>query len=85
MRMEKFDRNVSGLRDVVKSTVMAVILWHRTVVETTIISGISDSASDDTFEESVIALLADIDIRVKHQGIEAFRRFGKADRQMCYL
>ena len=35
MRMEKFDRNVSGLRDVVKSTVMAVILWHRTVVETT--------------------------------------------------
>ena len=33
MRMEKFDRNVSGLRDVVKSTVMAVILWHRTVVE----------------------------------------------------
>lgn len=50
-----------------------------------IISGISDSASDDTFEESVIALLADIDIRVKHQGIEAFRRFGKADRQMCDL
>lgn len=35
MRMKKFDRNVSGLRDVGKSTVMTIILWHSTVVETT--------------------------------------------------
>ena len=46
-----------------------------------VLSGILDFVSDDTLEESVISLLADIDVCVEHQDIEACYRFGKADWQ----
>ena len=46
-----------------------------------VLSGISDSVSDDTSKESVILVLADIDVFVEHQDIEACDRFVKADRK----
>ena len=45
------------------------------------LSGIPDSVSDDTLEESVISVLADIDVFVEYQDKEACHRSGKADRQ----
>ena len=46
-----------------------------------VLSGIPDFVSDDTLEESVISVLADIDEYMEHQDIEAYYRFGKADWQ----
>ena len=46
-----------------------------------VLSGIPDSVSDDTLEESVISVLTDIDLYIEHQDIEACHKFGKADRQ----
>ena len=45
-----------------------------------ILSGIPDSVSDDTLEVSVITVLTDIGLFVKHQNIEACCRFGKPGR-----
>ena len=45
------------------------------------LNGISDSVSSDTVEESVMSVLADTDVFVEYQDIEACHRFGKADRQ----
>ena len=41
-----------------------------------ILSGIPDSISDNKLEESVISVLADIDVYVRYQDIEACHRFG---------
>ena len=46
-----------------------------------VLSGIPDYVSDDTLKESVISVLAEIDVFVEHKDIEACHRFGKADRQ----
>ena len=46
-----------------------------------ILSGISDSVSDDTLEESVIFVLAAIDVYVEHQEIGVCHRFAKPGRQ----
>ena len=46
-----------------------------------VLSGIAEFVSDDTLKESVISVLADIDGYMEHQDIEAWHRFGKADRQ----
>ena len=46
-----------------------------------VLSGISDSVSGHTLEESVMSVLADTDVFVEYQDIEACHRFGKADRQ----
>ena len=45
-----------------------------------VLSGIPDSVSDDILEESVISVLADIDVFLVHQDIEACHRFGKGGR-----
>ena len=80
MRMKNFDRNVSNLRDVAakyESDHNALVQYGCQNNE--VLSGILDFVSDDTLEESVISLLADIDVCVEHQDIEACYRFGKAD------
>ena len=46
-----------------------------------VLSGIPDPVSDDTLEESVISVLADINVYMECQGIEVCYRFGKADIQ----
>ena len=45
-----------------------------------ILSGILESVSEDVLEESVISVLADIDVLFESQDIEACHRFGKPDR-----
>ena len=45
-----------------------------------IFSGIPESVSEDVLEESVIPVLADIDVLVESQDIEARHRFGKPER-----
>ena len=45
-----------------------------------VLSGIPESVSEDVLEKSVITVLADIDVSVKSQDIEACHRFGKPDR-----
>ena len=45
------------------------------------LSGIPESVSEDILEESVISVLADIDVFVERHYIEACNRFGKPDRQ----
>ena len=46
-----------------------------------VLSDIPDSVSDDTLEESLISVLANIDVFVEHRDIEACHIFGNADRQ----
>ena len=46
-----------------------------------ILSCIPDSVSDDMLEESVISVLGDIDVYMKHQDLVVCHRFGEADRQ----
>ena len=79
--MKNFNRNASNLRDAVQSMNLTIMLWHNMFVEV-ILNGIPDSVSDDTLEESVISVLADTDVFVEHQDIEACHRLGKADRQI---
>ena len=43
-------------------------------------SGIPELVSEDVLEESVISVLADIDVSVESQDIQACQRFGKLDR-----
>ena len=50
--------------------------WWNNIV----LSGIPESVSEDVLEESVIPVLADIDVSVESQDIEACHRFGKPDR-----
>ena len=50
--------------------------WWNNVV----LSGIPESVSEDVLEESVVSNLADIDVLVESQDIEACHRFGKPDR-----
>ena len=45
-----------------------------------VLSGIPESVSEDVLEESVISVLADIDVSVESQDIKACHRFGKPDR-----
>ena len=45
-----------------------------------VLSGIPESVSEDFLEESVISVLADIDVFVESEDIEACHRFGKPDR-----
>ena len=45
-----------------------------------VLSGIPESVSEDVLEESVISVLADIDVSVESQDIEACLRFGRPDR-----
>ena len=45
-----------------------------------ILSGIPESISEDVLEESVIPILADVDVFVERHDIEACYRFGKLDR-----
>ena len=45
-----------------------------------ILSGIPESVSEDVLEESVIPVLADVDVLVESQDIEACHRFGKPER-----
>ena len=45
-----------------------------------ILSGIPELVSEDVLEESVISNLADIDVLVESQDIEACHRFGKPDK-----
>ena len=45
-----------------------------------ILSGIPESVSEDLLEESVISILADIDVLLESQDIEACHRFGKPNR-----
>ena len=45
-----------------------------------ILSGIPESVSEDALEESLISVLADIDVLVESQDIQACHRFGKSDR-----
>ena len=42
-----------------------------------ILSGIPESVSEDLLEESVMSILADIDVLLESQDIEACHRFGK--------
>ena len=44
-----------------------------------ILSGIPDSISDDDLEETVTAILSDIDIRVTANDVEACHRIGQSD------
>ena len=81
--MKNFDKNASNLRDVVQSS-DSFWPWFGTVWSLKQYSSkwyFPYSTSDDTLEESVISVLADIDIYLEHQYIEACHRFGKADRQ----
>ena len=55
-----------------------------------VLSGIPELVSEDVLEESVISVLADIDVFVTSQDIDACHRFGKPDRdshrkQLCLL
>ena len=45
-----------------------------------VLSGIPESVSEHVLEESVISVLADIDVSIESQDIEACHRFGKRDR-----
>ena len=45
-----------------------------------ILCGIPESVSEDVLEESVISVLADIDVLVESQDVEACHRFDKPDR-----
>ena len=45
-----------------------------------ILSRISESVSEDILEESVISVLADIDVLIESQNIEACYKFGKGDK-----
>ena len=45
-----------------------------------VLSGIPESVSEDVLEESEISVLADIDVSVESQHIEACHRFSKPDR-----
>ena len=45
-----------------------------------VLSGIPESVSEDVLEELVITVLADIDVSVESQNIEACHRFDKPDR-----
>ena len=45
-----------------------------------VLNGIPESVSGDVLEESVISVLADIDLFVESQDIEVWHRFGKPDR-----
>ena len=47
----------------------------------TVICGIPDDATDDNLEETVIKILADIDIVTEIGDIEACHRFGNSDRK----
>ena len=60
----------------------AIMLWHSMVGGNIIVlSGIPESVSEDVLEESVISVLADIDVFVESQDIKACHRFGKPDRE----
>ena len=48
--------------------------------EQRILSGIPESISEDVLEESVIPILADVDVFVERHDIEVCYRFGKLDR-----
>ena len=48
---------------------------------TFVLSGIPDFFLDNTLKESVISILADIEVFVEHPDIEACHRFDKPDRQ----
>ena len=56
------------------------MLWHSMVNETTVLSGIPKMVSEGVLEESVMSVLADIDVSRESQDIEACHRFGKPDR-----
>ena len=56
------------------------MLWHSMVNETTVLSGIPKMVSEGVLEESVMSVLADIDVSLESQDIEACHRFGKPDR-----
>ena len=45
-----------------------------------ILSGIPDSVSDDNLEETVTAILSDIDIQVTTNDVEACHRIGQSDK-----
>lgn len=45
------------------------------------ICGIPDDATDDNLEETVIKILADIDVVTEIGDIEACHRFGNSDRK----
>ena len=44
------------------------------------LSGIPESVYEDVFKESVISVLADIDVFAESEDIETCHRFGKPDR-----
>ena len=46
-----------------------------------VLSGISESVSEDVLEESVISVLAVIEVFVESEDIEVCHRFGKPDRE----
>ena len=52
---------------------------------TFVLSGISDFFLDNTLKESVISILADIEVFVEHPDIEACHRFDKPNRQRSQL
>ena len=65
-----------------QSMSQTIMLWHSMVGGNIIVlSGIPESVSEDVLEESVMSVLADIDVFVESQDIKACHRFGKPDRE----
>ena len=74
-KCERFERRCAKYES--NPNALALYGRHNNVI----LSGIADSVSDDTLEESVTSVLADIDVYVERQNIEVDHRFGKPDRQ----
>ena len=49
-----------------------------------VLSGITESVSEDILQEPLISVLPDIDVFVDHYYIEVCHRFGKPDRQTSH-
>ena len=49
-----------------------------------LLSGITESVSEDILQEPLISVLCDIDVFVDHHYIEVCHRFGKPDRQSSH-
>ena len=85
-KMKSYSRDMKDWKNDAQSTSQTIMLWQNNVV----LSGIPELVSEDVLEESVISVLADIDVFVTSQDIDACHRFGKPDRdshrkQLCLL
>ena len=75
-KMKSYSRDMKDWKNDAQSTSQTIMLWRNNVV----LSGIPESVSEDVLEESVIPFLADIDVFVESEDVEACHKFGRPDR-----